>query len=156
MTLIAKLWQYVLEHQWDWDIYFLQLTYSYDTHIYQSTNLTPLSLVPSRHPHGSTTFNNSMAILSDIPVITHSHTLRAILLHWMMTMRQDAVKGMKLAQRRYKDNHDRNVGNSPPSLNSETYVYIYGLPLTTSSAERLATESYKNLMPPKLVPFRII
>lgn len=63
---------------------------------------------------------------------------------------------MKIVQRRYKVDHDKNIRSDPKPFYARQYVYIGCPPLKTSAAERLATGSYCKLVSQKLGPFRIV
>ena len=51
-TLVARLRQYVSEHQRDWDDYVQPLTYAYNMQVHRSTGTTPFDLTLTRHPPG--------------------------------------------------------------------------------------------------------
>lgn len=71
-------------------------------------------------------------------------------------MCQDAEKRMKSLLRRYKDDPDRKIGIVAQAFAARKYIYIHRPAMSTSSTERLVTESYSNLMPQKTELFKII
>lgn len=83
----------------------------------------------SRQPPDHTTFDNRTEQQTDIIANTSPHVLQAWLLYQLSKMRQDADRRMKIAKRRYKDEHDRKVRNATLSFTDRQYVYIDRPPL---------------------------
>lgn len=63
---------------------------------------------------------------------------------------------MKSSQQRYKNYHDLKFLNVPLWLTAEQYMYLDQPAMTNSATERLETESYNKLMPPKTGLFKVI
>lgn len=71
-------------------------------------------------------------------------------------MQQDADNRMKTAQRRCKDDHNRQIRKAPKKIEIEQSIYLDRPPMIKSAAERLAAEAYSKLLSTKSGPFRLI
>lgn len=69
-------------------------------------------------------------------------------------MSQDADKGMKSLQQRYKDDHYKEICNAPLSFTVWQYIYLDWPTMATIPAEPQPTEFYNKLMPIKTRPFK--
>lgn len=94
-----------------------------------------------------------MAVRTDASATTSSYTQQATLLHRVATMRQGVDYPMIPLQQWYKEFM---IGDSQCTTvvfgRTLLYIYLYQPPMATFSVDRLATESYNNLMLHKTGP----
>lgn len=67
----------------------LPLAYAYNAPEHEMTNLTSFSFVLSRHSTGPTPFDKPTALATDATPTKSPEVLRARLLHFIATVRQD-------------------------------------------------------------------
>lgn len=97
-TIVAKPWSYVREHQRDWDMYMLPMSYSCNAEVHCFTDLTPFRLDVSLPLRGLNTVNAPPELPNDATTITSPHAIWARLLQYVGTMQLDADKQMRTAQ----------------------------------------------------------
>lgn len=73
-----------------------------------------------------------------------------------MTILKDTNNQMKSWQQWYKDYQNQKYRKAPYSFTLWQYINLSRPPITTSVAQRLATETYNKVMPPNTERFKII
>lgn len=107
-------------------------------------------------PPGPTIFEYPMDLTTDPTGTISLHALEKRLIHRVATVRQDLNKRMKLLQRRIRDDHGRQTFHAPLSFTARQYIYLHWPPMTTSAAQRLATEPFRELMASQIGPFNVV
>lgn len=92
--IIARLRHYVPEHQRGWYIYAQRRTYVYNSQLHHTLNLPPFGFVLSRQPPVPETLDNPTALTTDRTATTSLLALKAGLLKYVATIREDANKQM--------------------------------------------------------------
>lgn len=97
-------------------------------------------------PPGRTILDNALAVPEEARVTTFLHPWKARLSNRKRTTRQEAHECMKKVHQSSQDESDRKALNAPPSSsNVRQYIYIVRPPLTSSTAEGMANESYNKV-----------
>lgn len=153
-TLIARLQYYISDHQKDSDEHIQPPTYAYCTQVKSSTNTIPFSLSLSRWPPSLSTVVLKTRIPSgayrDVPL----GALRLHLLARTGALKKDIEKSILMAQSRYKEDSDKNVGTLPPiEVDRLFYVNTPPCAVLASEADKVVTESYEKLKPRMSGPY---
>lgn len=111
-----------------------------------STNLPPFSPLGSLHPPVLTAFQRMTALLSDATATTSLHTLEPHSLHFSYTMSQSKDKQIEVTQPSYNDNYNRCIRNARELQHPGQFLFVDKLPLTSSAAYYMGTESFNKLL----------
>lgn len=143
-TIIARLLDYVADHQRDRDIFVQHITCIYINQVKRSTGKTHLSFVPSKHPPSPIIFDPPLVLPTEAKFTTAPSGFRSRLLHRISMMRKKAVKKLIIAQHMYEIHHGLHV-HTVTSFRSEQWVYIDCPSLAETGTDRLGTDLYTKL-----------
>lgn len=103
----------------------------------------------SRQAPGPTTLGSLTSLSTDATAAKFPLVIRSGLLLQVVTARQDADSQMILSLRRFKDDHDWKTAMRHRRFPQDSTPTSTGQQGLTSTVERLATESYNQLKPPR-------
>ena len=123
-TLVERLWDYVNEHQRDWDDYVQPLTFEYNMQVHRSTETTPFDLVLTRPPSG-------LILPGTVPQDAGSHRedpltpvqYKRARLRKLRDALDPARMKLTASKRRYKDYFDKKV-RFYPVVGPGDFVYF--------------------------------
>lgn len=141
--IVMCLCDYADDQHHDWDIFVQLLADLHNTQVYMSKNITPFSLVLSRKPPGSASFDDNFAFLSNTDYPTEPQALRGQLVAQFKTLRAQVKTRLASARSRYKRDNDKNVRRTSVFAPWKM-VYINKPPMATPSvreADKVATRT---------------
>lgn len=141
----------------DWDTFIRPLTYVYNTQVYRSTKPTPFSFVLSRHPPGPVLLKSGSALPTNSYAKTSSQVLRSTLEARICALRAKVNASMATAQKRHKQDYDRQVKVTTP-FQPSGWVFIDRPPLAATSdtnATQTALKAYHKMTLQTLGPLRV-
>ena len=157
-TIVQRLRHYVAEHQTDWDLYIQPLTYAYNMQVHRTTGTTPFDLILSRHPPNIISGDVSTAVPDDLPDEDLSTAkLKKRILRDLQKGLEQAKTRMTKAQKRYKDDFDKNV-HKTVTVQPGDYVFVDRpkRPLKGTDSSRDATYNPGlKLLPKSTGPFLV-
>lgn len=105
--ILARLRHFVSGHQRDWDFHVHPLKSAYNTQVHQSTGVSWLGLVLSRHLPWAATFDLASIFSSDLSGNVSFDTLHNRLFSRLALVGERVKNRLTAEQNRYKYDHDK-------------------------------------------------
>lgn len=138
-TIISRIHHYVSEHQQNWDSFLTPLTHAYSPQMHSATKLPPFSLVLSRQP-STPGRSTQQRMPHEVYQIDSSKAMRIRLIWRAAELERITDRNLREAQRLYKQENHKKVCFKPTFVTGD-YVFVKRPFLTTTAAERLASEN---------------
>lgn len=134
-TIIARLRDYVAEHQDNPDIFVYLLKYAYYTKVHRSADVFQFPVVLSGQPPGATLFDFRQWYIWDYSVMYHIHIAETFITR--VQMRESFVIWLTAVQKRFKYDYDKCVQETPVFNTSE--LVLVDRPALAANTKNLKT-----------------
>lgn len=127
--IVARVHQYVSEHQSNWDTYIKPLTYAYNTQTHRMTETSLFNISLPREPPSGGTFRRLTVTASDMPRYAQSRHAKQGLLERVALMKPAVGRRIAAIPKRYNTNYNEKF--------AENHRYVLAMNYTSTTPNML-------------------